>query len=78
MMVRLKSAYIITCNEVIKNEQGQVICLHCTYNPQSKSGADNSGLSVKGTIHWVSVKQAQKIQLNIYNKFIYSRRHQCY
>ena len=67
MMVRLKSAYIITCNEVIKNEQGQVICLHCTYNPQSKSGADNSGLSVKGTIHWVSVKHAQKIQLNIYN-----------
>lgn len=65
-MVRLKSAYIITCNEVIKNEAGKVICLHCTYNPQSKSGEDKTGLIVKGTIHWVSVNHAQKIQLNIY------------
>ena len=54
-MVRLKSAYIIRCDEVIKNEKGELVEIRCSYLPESKSGNDTSGISVKGTLHWVSV-----------------------
>ena len=50
-MVRLKSAYIIRCDEVIKDENGKITALHCTYIPESKSGEDTSGINVKGTLH---------------------------
>jgi glutaminyl-tRNA synthetase len=66
--VRLKSAYIIQCNEVIKDAAGQVIALHCTYIPESKSGSDTSGLKVKGTIHWVSVAHAVKVEVRLYDR----------
>ncbi len=52
--VRLKSAYIITCHEVIKDETtGEVVEVHCNYYPDSKSGSDKSGIKAKGTLHWV-------------------------
>lgn len=66
-MVRLKSAYIIRCDEVIK-ENGKIKELHCTYFPESKSGSDTSGLQVKGVIHWVSVKQAIPCEFRLYDK----------
>jgi len=54
--VRLKGAYIICCDEVIKDSDGKVIELRCTYDPQTKSNFDTSGKKVKGVIHWVSAK----------------------
>lgn len=53
-MVRLRYGYIIRCDEVIKNEAGDVVELRCTYAPDSKSGGDTSGLKPKGVVHWVS------------------------
>ena len=66
--VRLKSAYIIQCNEVIKNADGSVAEVHCTYLPESKSGGDTSGLKVQGTLHWVSVKHAVPVELRLYDR----------
>jgi glutaminyl-tRNA synthetase len=67
-MVRLKSAYIIQCEEVIKNEKGEVKELHCKYFPESKSGSDNSGLKVKGVIHWVCAKHAVPAEIRLYDR----------
>jgi len=67
-MVRLKSAYIIQCDEVIKNEHGEIAELRCTYFPESKSGSDNSGLKVKGVIHWVSAKHAVPAEVRLYDR----------
>ncbi len=67
-MVRLKSAYIIKCDEVIKDADGNIIELHCTYIPESKSGADTSGINVKGTLHWVSVKTAISLEIREYDR----------
>ena len=66
--VRLKHAYIIECNEVIKDEAGNIVELHCTYIENSKSGEDTSGVSVKGTIHWVAVETAQPVTLRLYEQ----------
>jgi len=65
--VRLKSAYIIKCNEVIKNENGDITELHCTYDPETKSGS-GSTRSVKGTIHWVSALHAVKAEIRLYDR----------
>ncbi len=67
-MVRLKSAYIIQCNEVIKDAAGNITELHCTYIPESKSGSDTSGINVKGTLHWVSVAHAVKAEIRLYDR----------
>ncbi len=67
-MVRLKSAYIIRCDEVIRDEAGNVTELRCTYFPESKSGADTSGINVKGTLHWVSVAHAITAELRLYDR----------
>jgi glutaminyl-tRNA synthetase len=67
-MVRLKSAYIIKCDEVIKDENGNITELHCSYIPESKSGADTSGIHVKGTLHWVSVKHAITAEIRLYDR----------
>jgi glutaminyl-tRNA synthetase len=66
--VRLKSAYIIKCEEVIKNNEGEVTELRCIYFPESKSGSDNSGISVKGVIHWVSAKHAVPAEIRLYDR----------
>lgn len=67
-MVRLKSAYIIRCDEVVKDSNGKVTEVRCSYLPESKSGADTSGISPKGTLHWVSAKQAVKVELRLYDR----------
>ena len=67
-MVRLKSAYIITCDEVIKDNTGNIIELRCSYLPESKSGGDSSGLKVKGTLHWVSVAHAVAAEIRLYDR----------
>ena len=67
-MVRLKSAYIITCDEVIKDNSGNIIELRCSYLPESKSGGDSSGLKVKGTLHWVSVAHAVAAEIRLYDR----------
>jgi glutaminyl-tRNA synthetase len=66
-MVRLKSAYIIKCDEVIKDENGIVHEIRC-YMPESKSGSDTSGINVKGTLHWVSIQQATAIEVRLYDR----------
>jgi glutaminyl-tRNA synthetase len=66
--VRLKHAYIIQCDEVVKDESGTVIQLNCTYIPETKSGADTSGIHVKGTLHWVNAKDHIAIQVNEYDR----------
>ena len=67
-MVRLKSAYIIKCDEVIKDEAGNIVQLNCSYIPESKSGSDTSGINVKGTLHWVSVATALPIEVRLYDR----------
>ncbi|HEX5653142.1 MAG TPA: glutamine--tRNA ligase/YqeY domain fusion protein [Chitinophagaceae bacterium] len=67
-MVRLKSAYIIRCDEVIKDQEGKIQELRCTYFPESKSGHDTSGIMVKGTLHWVSVKHAITAEIRLYDR----------
>lgn len=66
--VRLKSAYIIQCQEVIKDPEGRVMEVHCTYDPNSKSGGANSGRRVKGTLHWVSAAHAVPAEVRIYDQ----------
>jgi glutaminyl-tRNA synthetase len=67
-MVRLKYAYIIRCDEVIKDDTGNVVELHCTYIPESKSGQDTSGINVKGTLHWVEVTSAVTAEVRLYDR----------
>ncbi|TAJ56157.1 MAG: glutamine--tRNA ligase/YqeY domain fusion protein [Chitinophagaceae bacterium] len=68
MMVRLKSAYIIKCEEVVKDVNGNITEVRCTYIPESKSGADTSGINVKGTLHWVSVAHAVTAEVRLYDR----------
>jgi glutaminyl-tRNA synthetase len=67
-MVRLKSAYIIKCDEVVKDAAGNITEVRCSYIPESKSGEDTSGISVKGTLHWVSVKHALQATVRLYDR----------
>lgn len=67
-MVRLKSAYIVRCDHFIKDENGTVIEIQCTYFPESKSGSDTSEIKVKGTIHWVSAAQAISAEVRLYDR----------
>jgi glutaminyl-tRNA synthetase len=66
--VRLKSAYIVKCEGFIKDENGVVTEVHCSYLPESKSGNDTSGLTVKGTIHWVSIPHAKTAEVRMYDR----------
>jgi len=66
--VRLKSAYIIKCEEVIKNEQGEISELRCAYDPESKSGGSGASRKVKGTLHWVSVQHALPVEVRLYDR----------
>ena len=65
--VRLKYAYIIKCEEVIKNSAGEVVELRCTIDPTSKSGGATAGRKIKGTIHWVSAKFALPAEVRLYD-----------
>ncbi|MBS1921436.1 MAG: glutamine--tRNA ligase/YqeY domain fusion protein [Bacteroidetes bacterium] len=66
--VRLKSAYIIKCDEMIKDADGNIKELHCTYLPESRSGHDTSGIHVKGTLHWVSKNNAVEVEVREYDR----------
>ncbi|QDV47878.1 Glutamine--tRNA ligase [Stieleria neptunia] len=66
--VRLRSGYIIDCHDVVKDDDGNVIEILCTYDPATKSGQDNSGRKVKGTIHWVSADHAIPIEVRNYDR----------
>jgi len=68
LMVRLKSAYIIKCDRYEKDAAGKVQTIYASYFENSKSGADTSGLHVKGTLHWVSAKHAVPVELNEYDR----------
>lgn len=68
--VRLKGAYFVKCNEVIKDEEGNVTEIHCTYDPETKSGSGFTGRKVKGTIHWVSAKHCAKAEFRLYEPLI--------
>lgn len=67
-MVRLKYAYIIRCDEVVKDEQGNITELRCSYVPESKSGSDTSGINVKGTLHWVEATNAITAEVRLYDR----------
>jgi glutaminyl-tRNA synthetase len=70
--VRLRYAFFITCNEVIKDEAGEVVELRCTYDPETRGGDAPDGRKVKGTIHWVSGKHALNAEVRLYNP-LYTR-----
>ena len=68
--VRLMYAYFVTCTSFVKDENGKVIEVHCTYDPETKSGSGFTGRKVKGTIHWVPVEQAVKAEVRLYENII--------
>jgi glutaminyl-tRNA synthetase len=68
LMVRLKHAYIIKCESFVKDAQGNITEVHCTYIPESRSGSDTSGINVKGTMHFVSASHAVQVQVNLYDR----------
>ncbi|QNL52390.1 glutamine--tRNA ligase/YqeY domain fusion protein [Olivibacter sp. SDN3] len=68
LSVRLKNAYIVTCDEFEKDSKGNITTIYCRYIPNSKSGEDTSGLKVKGTIHWVSVPHAKTAEVRLYDR----------
>lgn len=65
--VRLKGAYFVTCTDVIKDENGNVTEVHCTYDPETKSGSGFEGRKVKGTLHWVSAAKNVKATARLYD-----------
>lgn len=68
--VRLKHAYFIKCNDVIKNEAGEIVEIHCTYDPETKSGTGFTGRKVKGTLHWVDASQAVPAEFRLYEPLV--------
>ncbi|UKL00865.1 glutamine--tRNA ligase/YqeY domain fusion protein [Brevibacillus brevis] len=68
--VRLKHAYFIKCNDVVKDAEGNVIEIHCTYDPETKSGSGFTGRKVKGTIHWVDATNAVPAEFRLYEPLI--------
>ncbi|WP_293986200.1 glutamine--tRNA ligase/YqeY domain fusion protein [Megasphaera sp.] len=71
--VRLKYAYIIKCEEVIKDDDGNIVELHCTYDPESKSGSGaNANRKVKGTLHWVNAEDAVDVETRVYDYLLKS------
>jgi glutaminyl-tRNA synthetase len=68
--VRLKGAYFVKCTDVIKDENGNVVEVHCTYDPETKSGSGFTGRKVKATIHWVEAKTAIPVEFRLYEPLI--------
>ena len=66
--VRLRYAYFITCREVVKNEQGEVVELRCTYDPATRGGDAPDGRKVKATLHWVSAPHAVEAEVRLYDR----------
>lgn len=70
--VRLRFGYFITCNEVVRNDAGEIVELRCTYDPETRGGNAPDGRKVKGTIHWVSAEHALDCELRLYDR-LFSR-----
>ncbi len=68
--VRLKHAYFIKCEDFVKDEEGNVVELHCTYDPETKSGTGFTGRKVKGTIHWVDASDSKPAEFRLYDSLI--------
>lgn len=68
--VRLMSAYFVKCESFVKDEAGNVIEVHCTYDPETKSGSGFTGRKVKGTIHWVAAPYAKKAEVRLYENLV--------
>lgn len=68
--VRLMNAYFVKCESFVKDEEGNIIEVHCTYDPQTKGGTSNDGRKVKGTIHWVSAEQSVKCEVRLYENIV--------
>ena len=68
--VRLMSAYFVKCESFVKDENGNVTEVHCTYDPETKSGSGFSGRKVKGTIHWVAAPYAKKAEIRLYENLV--------
>ena len=68
--VRLMNAYFVTCTGCVKDENGKVIEVHCTYDPETKCGSGFTGRKVKGTIHWVPAKEAVRAEVRLYENII--------
>ncbi len=66
--VRLKHAYYVTCTKVVKDNDGDVLVVHCNYDPDSKGGWTDDGRKVRGTLHWVSVKHAVNAEVRLYDR----------
>ena len=66
--VRFKSAYFVKCNSYDTDENGNVTCLHCTYDPESRGGNSPDGRKVKGTIHWVNANDCKKCEVRLYDR----------
>ncbi len=66
--VRLRAAYFITCDEVVKDESGEVVELRCSYDPASRGGSSPDGRKVKGTLHWVSGRHAVDADIRLYDR----------
>lgn len=68
--VRLMGAYFVTCTSVEKDENGEIIAVHATYDPETKSGSGFNARKVKGTIHWVNAKTALKVEMRLYENIV--------
>ncbi len=68
--VRLMNAYFVTCTDYVADEEGRVVEVHCTYDPETKSGSGFNGRKVKGTIHWVCAEAAQKAEIRLYENIV--------
>ena len=76
--VRLRYAYIIKCEKVIKDAQGNITEIHCTYDPETKSGLPTANRKVKATIHWVSARNAVDAEVRLYDRlFIKENPDEC-
>jgi glutaminyl-tRNA synthetase len=70
--VRLRWAYLVTCTGCVKDDNGEIIEVHCTYDPESRGGSPADGRKVKGTIHWVSAQHGAPAEVRLYDKLFLS------
>ena len=68
--VRLMNGYFVTCTGVVKDAEGNVTEVHCTYDPETRSGSGFTGRKVKGTIHWVSARHGVKAEVRLYENIV--------
>ena len=66
--VRLRYGYLITCNEAVKDQEGEIVEIHCTIDPETKGGTAPDGRAVQGTLHWVSASQAVDAEVRLYDR----------